>query len=248
MIGDQMTIPLKFIMRSAAILVPGLALSVAWFMISINAGSTCSIFCFLRDIHLEWSTPDSFLLIRRVSPRARKWRNLGSTLSSLGHTTALAGTAPIQRRYRFMPDLLIACIHMSQMAKAGFVYTPQSQDDDSASCLYCGILLGGWESEDDPMYVLGLILLGSRMNHFIGKNITNETRKRTRHACFSLQHLHLVDRRRNTLPDQAQSLDLAQDPHESSRLNLKPNNQRTKQRPSGRAHEPLALLTPNQTN
>ena len=43
-----------------------------------------------------------------------------------------------------------------QMAKAGFVYTPHIADDnndDTASCLYCNISLGGWNPEDDPLYV-----------------------------------------------------------------------------------------------
>lgn len=39
------------------------------------------------------------------------------------------------------------------MAQAGFVYTPIN-DDDTATCLYCGISLGGWAPEDDPLYAL----------------------------------------------------------------------------------------------
>ncbi|KDQ60304.1 hypothetical protein JAAARDRAFT_152872 [Jaapia argillacea MUCL 33604] len=38
-----------------------------------------------------------------------------------------------------------------KMAKAGFVYTPQSQDDDTATCLYCNISLSGWDADDDPL-------------------------------------------------------------------------------------------------
>ncbi|EPQ53492.1 inhibitor of apoptosis IAP repeat-containing protein, partial [Gloeophyllum trabeum ATCC 11539] len=40
-----------------------------------------------------------------------------------------------------------------KMAKAGFVYTPQSEGDDTATCLYCSVSLSGWEPEDDPLYV-----------------------------------------------------------------------------------------------
>ncbi|KZT20916.1 inhibitor of apoptosis repeat-containing protein [Neolentinus lepideus HHB14362 ss-1] len=40
-----------------------------------------------------------------------------------------------------------------KMAKAGFVYTPQSDGDDTASCLYCDISLSGWDPEDEPMCV-----------------------------------------------------------------------------------------------
>ncbi|THH32548.1 hypothetical protein EUX98_g1636 [Antrodiella citrinella] len=37
------------------------------------------------------------------------------------------------------------------MAKAGFVYTPQTAGDDTATCFYCGISLSGWDDDDDPM-------------------------------------------------------------------------------------------------
>lgn len=38
------------------------------------------------------------------------------------------------------------------MAQAGFVYTPQDAGDDTVTCLYCNLSLGGWEAEDDPEY------------------------------------------------------------------------------------------------
>lgn len=38
------------------------------------------------------------------------------------------------------------------MAQAGFVYTPQAAGDDTVTCLYCNLSLGGWETEDDPVY------------------------------------------------------------------------------------------------
>jgi len=38
------------------------------------------------------------------------------------------------------------------MAQAGFVYTPQVAGDDTVTCLYCNLSLGGWETEDDPVY------------------------------------------------------------------------------------------------
>ncbi|OCB91761.1 hypothetical protein A7U60_g961 [Sanghuangporus baumii] len=37
-----------------------------------------------------------------------------------------------------------------KMAKAGFVYTPQSQGDDTATCFYCNLSLSGWDAGDDP--------------------------------------------------------------------------------------------------
>ncbi|TFK47542.1 inhibitor of apoptosis repeat-containing protein [Heliocybe sulcata] len=38
-----------------------------------------------------------------------------------------------------------------KMAKAGFVYTPQSDGDDTATCLYCDVSLSGWDPGDEPM-------------------------------------------------------------------------------------------------
>jgi hypothetical protein len=38
-----------------------------------------------------------------------------------------------------------------QMAKAGFVFTPQTPGDDTGTCLYCGVSLGGWDEDDDPL-------------------------------------------------------------------------------------------------
>jgi len=46
------------------------------------------------------------------------------------------------------------------MAMAGFIYNPDPEggvDDDTASCLYCDLELGGWEPSDDPMYVAILV-------------------------------------------------------------------------------------------
>ena len=42
------------------------------------------------------------------------------------------------------------------MAKAGFVYTPQSAGDDTATCFYCELALSGWEEGDDPLYVVSI--------------------------------------------------------------------------------------------
>ncbi|KAL4062150.1 hypothetical protein J3A83DRAFT_2402763 [Scleroderma citrinum] len=40
-----------------------------------------------------------------------------------------------------------------KMAQAGFVYTPQDAGDDTVTCLYCNLALGGWDKDDDPVYV-----------------------------------------------------------------------------------------------
>lgn len=42
---------------------------------------------------------------------------------------------------------------ITQMAKAGFVYTPSHPGDDSVACCYCGIALNGWDEDDNPMLV-----------------------------------------------------------------------------------------------
>lgn len=39
-----------------------------------------------------------------------------------------------------------------KMAQAGFVYTPQSVGDDTVTCLYCNLALGGWDKGDDPIH------------------------------------------------------------------------------------------------
>ncbi|KAI0031963.1 inhibitor of apoptosis repeat-containing protein [Vararia minispora EC-137] len=44
----------------------------------------------------------------------------------------------------------------TKMAKAGFVYTPTSPGDDTATCLYCGVSLNGWEEDDNPVYAYTL--------------------------------------------------------------------------------------------
>ncbi|KIJ61500.1 hypothetical protein HYDPIDRAFT_71293, partial [Hydnomerulius pinastri MD-312] len=42
-------------------------------------------------------------------------------------------------------------LHTTKMAQAGFVYTPQAAGDDTATCVYCNLSLGGWDKDDDPM-------------------------------------------------------------------------------------------------
>ncbi|KAK9241158.1 hypothetical protein V1525DRAFT_335125 [Lipomyces kononenkoae] len=36
------------------------------------------------------------------------------------------------------------------MSKAGFFYNPGRAGDDFAACMYCGVVLDGWEPKDDP--------------------------------------------------------------------------------------------------
>jgi len=38
-----------------------------------------------------------------------------------------------------------------KMAQGGFVYTPQTKGDDTVTCLYCNLSLGGWDTDDDPI-------------------------------------------------------------------------------------------------
>jgi hypothetical protein len=37
------------------------------------------------------------------------------------------------------------------MAKAGFIYFPGPSSEDGVVCVYCGVGLDGWESNDDPV-------------------------------------------------------------------------------------------------
>ncbi|KAK9374846.1 uncharacterized protein V1513DRAFT_464344 [Lipomyces chichibuensis] len=38
----------------------------------------------------------------------------------------------------------------SNMSRAGFFYNPGRSGDDFAACMYCGVVLDGWEPKDDP--------------------------------------------------------------------------------------------------
>ena len=38
----------------------------------------------------------------------------------------------------------------SQLARAGFVYTPTEQEHDCVTCVYCDYSTVGWEPTDDP--------------------------------------------------------------------------------------------------
>ena len=61
-------------------------------------------------------------------------------------------TVPTQRGCVYYSlSLILYLMDTAQMAQAGFVYTPQTPGDDTASCLYCNISLSGWELEDEPM-------------------------------------------------------------------------------------------------
>ena len=52
---------------------------------------------------------------------------------------------------RNIPLLIILIMEIVQMAKAGFVYTPQTSGDDTATCFYCDLTLSGWDEDDDPV-------------------------------------------------------------------------------------------------
>ena len=46
--------------------------------------------------------------------------------------------------------MTVANLIIRKMAKAGFVYTPQVEHDDTATCFYCNLALSGWDVDDDP--------------------------------------------------------------------------------------------------
>lgn len=39
------------------------------------------------------------------------------------------------------------------LARAGFVHTPEADNEDMTTCFYCDRELGGWKASDDPLYV-----------------------------------------------------------------------------------------------
>lgn len=64
---------------------------------------------------------------------------------------------PNSKKVRYTLFLsFIPAPYIRKMAQAGFVYTPQAAGDDTVTCLYCNVALGGWGKDDDPMYVLSL--------------------------------------------------------------------------------------------
>ena len=62
---------------------------------------------------------------------------------------------PTPRRCVLALVVVFVCtdVDRAQLAKAGFAFTPQSDDDDTATCFYCGIALSGWDEDDNPLYV-----------------------------------------------------------------------------------------------
>ncbi|KAG1906128.1 uncharacterized protein F5891DRAFT_942184 [Suillus fuscotomentosus] len=52
-----------------------------------------------------------------------------------------------------------------KMAQGGFVYTPQTKGDDTVTCLYCNLSLGGWDADDDPMWVNEVLPLRRKVTH-----------------------------------------------------------------------------------
>lgn len=92
------------------------------------------------------------------------------------------------------------------MAKAGFIYFPVDNKDDTCTCIYCGIELAGWEPEDDPMYVQILFeALFSIIDTFVVKSTVGvKTKKnlvhfsqpqassRNRHDVFGPNPSHLL--------------------------------------------------------
>lgn len=49
----------------------------------------------------------------------------------------------------FPPPTLLR--RVSQLAKAGFIFSPNGKASDMASCLYCELGLDGWSPTDDPL-------------------------------------------------------------------------------------------------
>ncbi|KIJ29112.1 hypothetical protein M422DRAFT_215125 [Sphaerobolus stellatus SS14] len=57
------------------------------------------------------------------------------------------------RSWRWPHDSKGTGPNSKKMAKAGFIYAPanKDEDDDTCTCIYCGVELSGWEPSDDPI-------------------------------------------------------------------------------------------------
>ncbi|WFC96282.1 hypothetical protein MBRA1_002939 [Malassezia brasiliensis] len=58
---------------------------------------------------------------------------------------------PYTGRRGWRPTSNKVCVPLTQLAEAGFHFTPGSGEDDGCTCIYCGVELGGWERSDDPI-------------------------------------------------------------------------------------------------
>lgn len=53
-----------------------------------------------------------------------------------------------KRRAHLLHPLVVVTL---QLAKAGFIFSPNEKGSDMASCLYCELGLDGWSPTDDPL-------------------------------------------------------------------------------------------------
>ena len=82
------------------------------------------------------------MVATRLSQRTRRYFEVGAFLT------------------RNIPLFITSIMKIVQMAKAGFVYTPQTSGDDTATCFYCDLSLSGWDAGDNPLYVSAHALNG----------------------------------------------------------------------------------------
>jgi hypothetical protein len=54
----------------------------------------------------------------------------------------------------------------TQLAEAGWKYTPTLDSDDMVTCAYCHLALDGWESGDKPMQVSPIYPLHKFVSNF----------------------------------------------------------------------------------
>lgn len=48
---------------------------------------------------------------------------------------------------------IVLLLTREQLVDAGWKYTPTSDSDDMATCVYCQLALDGWEPNDKPLWV-----------------------------------------------------------------------------------------------
>lgn len=92
-----------------------------------------------------------------------------------------------------------------QMALAGFVYTPQSPADDTATCLYCNISLSGWEDDDDPLYAI--VFSGIPLKLITRRNEHRKREKKIKTRCPFLSNWDTLSSAKTTTGRQLNAKD-----------------------------------------
>ncbi|CAG9802208.1 unnamed protein product [Chironomus riparius] len=80
---------------------------------------------------------------------AEEMKRASNIVTTLGDTLKIFEELRIKSFENWQFDENEKC-SVLEMARAGFYYSGNSKDDDSAICFVCGKVLDGWENTDDP--------------------------------------------------------------------------------------------------